>query len=371
MKFTIDRNVLQRELAFVQSVVERRSMIPVLANVLIESLGKESIRITGTDLDVTITATASIQELTQEGAMCVQARKLFDIARLLPDGPVTFTKEENSWVVVEAGKSTFKLPGIDRETFPELPKFKDTPLSITAGLLTSLIQQSIFAITQEEGRYTLSGAKFEISNKRTRVVTTDGHRLALVETNGAVRAAAAEPLEVLIPRKTLAELIKVCAGYDGDVNFGADENHIYFQVGNRTVISRLLAGLFPNYEMVLPKHNDNSATFDRVALSQALKRMSLMAEDRSKGIVLDITAEQTTVSAQSQTDGEGTEIIQSKLNGTTAKIGLNANYLQDVLNVLTSEEVVFTFKDANTQTELRPAIDDSTSRFIIMPLRID
>src|SRR5436305_928584 len=112
MKFTIDKGALQHELNFVQSVVERRNTIPVLANVLIESVGADVIRISGTDLDVTIRIDAATTNIAAEGAMCVQAKKLFDIARLLPDGPVTFTKQENDWVLVEAGKSTFKLPGI-------------------------------------------------------------------------------------------------------------------------------------------------------------------------------------------------------------------------------------------------------------------
>src|SRR6266404_5566447 len=240
MQFVVARGVLQKELAFVQGVVERKNTIPVLANILIESAGEDSIRISGTDLDVTIRCDADAQEISSQGAMCVQARKLFDIARLLPDAPVKFHKEENEWVTVECDQSKFRLPGISKDTFPELPGFKSTPLKLPASLLKLLIDRTIFAITQEEGRFTLSGAKFELDTPEA-------------------------GLDVLIPRKTLAELTKLTADFDGDINLGADDNHVYFQVGSRLLISRMLSGQFPNYEMVMPKNNDRSAVFDAVS----------------------------------------------------------------------------------------------------------
>src|SRR5947207_1775090 len=196
MQFIIGRGALQKELAFVQGVVERKNTIPVLANILIESAGENSIRISGTDLDVTIRCDADAESIKSQGAICVQARKLFDIARLLPDAPVSFRKEENEWVTVECNRSKFRLPGIAKETFPELPGFKSTPLKLPAALLNLLIARTIFAITQEEGRYTLSGAKFELDGQTVRMVTTDGHRLAYVETTDFVKDAKGEGLDV-------------------------------------------------------------------------------------------------------------------------------------------------------------------------------
>src|SRR5206468_8839795 len=230
MQFVMGRNVLQKELAFVQGIVERKNTIPVLANILIESAGEDSIRISGTDLDVTIRCDADADEVKIPGAICVPARKLFDIARLLPDAPVSFRKEENEWVTVECDRSRFRLPGVSKETFPELPGFKSTPLKLPASVLRMLIERTIFAITQEEGRYTLSGAKFELDKKNVKMVTTDGHRLAYMETTDGLENADGE-LDVLIPRKTLAELTKLTADFDSEISLGADENHIYFQVG--------------------------------------------------------------------------------------------------------------------------------------------
>src|SRR5437867_10099942 len=267
MQFVIGRNVLQKELAFVQGIVERKNTIPVLANILIESAGETSVRISGTDLDVTIRCDADAEEIKSQGAICVPARKLFDIARLLPDAPVSFRKEENEWVTVECDRSKFRLPGISKETFPELPGFKSTPLKLPAALIKLLIDRTIFAITQEEGRYTLSGAKLELDNNGVKMVTTDGHRLAFASTRETGTDAQSTTLDVLIPRKTLAELTKLTSDFDGDISLGADENHVYFQVGSRLLISRLLTGQFPNYEMVMPKNNDRLAMFDTAVLN--------------------------------------------------------------------------------------------------------
>src|SRR5712692_3708702 len=256
MKFVIARNALHKELTFVQGIVERKNTIPVLANILIESAGENSIRISGTDLDVTIRCDTDAEEIESQGAICVQARKLFDIARLLPDAPVSFRKEENEWVTVECNRSKFRLPGISKDTFPELPSHKSTNLKLAAALLKLLIDRTIFAITQEEGRYTLSGAKFELDKQGVKMVTTDGHRLAFVSTEDFVKESLNGSLDVLIPRKTLAELNKLTSDFEGEISLGADENHVYFQVGSRLLISRLLSGQFPNYEMVMPKNND-------------------------------------------------------------------------------------------------------------------
>ena len=370
MEFVMARGALQKELAFVQGVVERKNTIPVLANILIESAGEDAIRISGTDLDVTIRCDADAEEIKSQGAICVQARKLFDIARLLPDAPVSFRKEENEWVTVECSRSKFRLPGIAKDTFPELPGFRSTPLRLPASLLKLLIDRTIFAITQEEGRYTLSGAKFELDKNGVKMVTTDGHRLAYVETKDGMKNADGE-LDVLIPRKTLAELTKLTADFDGEISLGADENHVYFQIGSRLLISRMLSGQFPNYEMVMPKNNDRSASFDTSALSQAVRRVALMADDRSHAIRFHLSKEQLLISSQNAEEGEARETLETDFAGEDTDIGFNAQYLQDFLNVVGSEKVIFEFKDGNSQAQLKPVNDEKQEyKYIVMPMRL-
>jgi DNA polymerase III subunit beta len=371
MQFVIARGALQKELAFVQGVVERKNTIPVLANILIESAGEDAIRISGTDLDVTIRCDADAEEIKTQGAICVQARKLFDIARLLPDAPVSFRKEENEWVTVECDRSKFRLPGISKDTFPELPGFKSTPIKLPASLFKLLIERTIFAITQEEGRYTLSGAKFELDKEGARMVTTDGHRLAFVSTKDVSKEALEAGMDVLIPRKTLAELTKLTSDFDGDINLGSDDNHVYFQVGSRLLISRMLSGQFPNYAMVMPKNNDQSATFDTISLNQAIRRVALMADDRSHAIRFHLSKEHLLISSQNAEEGEARETMGTNFEGDETEIGFNAQYMQDFLNVVGTEKILFEFKDGNSQAQLRPEADDKYDyRYIIMPMRL-
>src|SRR5262245_29923974 len=354
MQFVVSKQNLQKELGFVQGVVEKKNTIPVLSNILIESVGEGTIRITGTDLDVTIRCEMDADEISAPGAICVQARKLFEIARLLPDAPVSFKKEDNEWVTVKCDRARFKMVGVARDAFPEVPSFKSAPTKLQAGVIKTFIDRTIFAITQEESRYTLSGAKFVLDDAGARMVTTDGHRLAYVEKKGLARNGAKETIDTLIPRKTLAELTKLTAGYDGEISLGMDENHIYFEVGPRLLISRMLYGQFPNYELVMPKNNDKAIEFDSSSLNLAIRRIALMSDERSHAIRFHIEPSQLVISSQNAEEGEANETIQAEYGGEEADIGFNAQYLQEFLNVVGDGKVAFEFKDGNSQAQLRP-----------------
>ena len=224
MEFSISKNALQKELGFVQGIVERKNTIPVLSNILIESVGENTIRIIGTDLDTTLRCETEA-EVSTPGSMCVGARKLFEIARVLPDASVKFRKEENNWATINCERSNFRIAGIERENFPEVPSFRSTPIKMPASAFKSFIDRTIFAITLEESRYTLSGAKFLFDKTGARMVTTDGHRLAYIESKELGKSAPKEGLDALIPRKTLAELTKLTAGYEGEFGIGADNKN--------------------------------------------------------------------------------------------------------------------------------------------------
>jgi DNA polymerase-3 subunit beta len=218
MEFRIKQSVLKEELGFIQGVVERKTTIPVLSNILIESIGEKEIRIVGTDLDCTIRCDAEA-EILQAGAICVQARKLFDIVRFLESGDVHFKKEDNEWVAMKAGRANYRLAGVSREQFPELPSFKSTPMKLPAEVFSFFVRNTAFAITNEQSRFTLSGAKFIVGDGKAKMITTDGHRLAYVE-----RAIEADgTMDTLIPKKALLELVKISRA-QGEVAFGEDQN---------------------------------------------------------------------------------------------------------------------------------------------------
>lgn len=395
MEFTIKQSVLKDELGYVNGIVEKKSTIPVLSNILIESIGENAIRILGTDLDVTIRCEAEA-DIKQAGAMCVQARKLFDIVRLLEDGDVHFSKEENEWVKMSCGKSKFKLAGVSREQFPEVPEFKSVPRKLSAEIFNHFIHNTAFAITNEQSRFTLSGAKFMIDGGTAKMVTTDGHRLAYIERK--LENATEEAMDSLIPKKALMELTKIARDAKGDISFGEDANHIYFEVNGRLLITRKLSGTFPNYEMVIPKDNDKTVTFDAEEMRNAIRRVALMADERTKSVRLTIKPNEIEIGAQSSEEGEANERVLADYDGEEVSIGFNSQYLQDFLNVVGANEtetasaeteketdgetvrvkesasrprIAFEFKDGNGQTQMKLAGDTNYDyKYIVMPLRI-
>ena len=395
MEFVIKQNILKEELGFVQGIVEKKSTIPVLSNILIESVGENTIRIVGTDLDVTVRCEAEA-DIKKSGAMCIQARKLFDIVRLLEGGDVHFTKEENDWVKLNSGKSNFRLAGVSRDTFPEVPSFKSAPMKLSADIFNHFIQNTAFAITNEQSRFTLSGAKFMIDGGAARMVTTDGHRLAFIEKK-LTDGATTETMDALIPKKALMELTKISRDAKGEVSFGEDANHIYFEVNSRLLITRKLSGTFPNYEMVIPKDNDKTAIFDAEEMKTAIRRVSLMADERTRSVRLTIRPNEIEIGAQSSEEGEANEKVAAEYDGEEVQVGFNAQYLQEFLNIVGSGEtdasetteketngetvrvkesgkrlrIAFEFKDGNAQTQMNIAGDKNYDyKYIVMPLRI-
>jgi DNA polymerase-3 subunit beta len=407
MEFTIKQSVLREELSYIQGVVERKTTIPVLSNILIESIGEAEIRIVGTDLDVTIRCDAEA-EIKKPGAMCIQAKKLFDIVRALDPGDVHFKKEDNEWVTMKCGKANFRLAGVNREQFPEIPQFKSTPMKLAADVFNYFIQNTAFAITNEQSRFTLSGAKFIVGDGIAKMVTTDGHRLAYVERSVETDGT----MDTLVPKKALLELLKIARGTD-DVSFGEDPNHIFFETEGRLLITRKLNGNFPNYEMVLPKDNDKIVTFDLDDMKKSVRRVSLMSDDRNRSIRVTVRDGEVELTAQSAEEGEGSEVVPADYSGEEITLGFNWQYLQDFLNVASVGEngadasaadaepasetaaasaaaagspegntvrvketrgpvrVSFEFKDANAQTQMRIAGETSYDyKYIVMPLRI-
>ncbi len=382
----------RKNLDYVQGMVEKKSTIPVLSNILIESIGENTIRIVGTDLDVTIRCEAEA-EIVEAGSMCIQARKLFDIVRLLPNERVHFKAEDNNWVRVKCKTSNFRLAGVSREQFPEIPEFKSASLSIDSDVLNSFILNTSFAITNEQSRFTLSGAKFVIENGMARMVTTDAHRLAFIETQVPTLTDAS--MDALIPKKALTELVKVSKGTGGAVHFGEDQNHIFFEVEGHLLITRKLSGTFPNYEMVMPKDNDKKVTFDLLEMKRAVARIALMADERTRSIRLTVREGEIEVTAQSSEEGEGREVVAAEYTGEETKIGFNSLYLLEFLNNVSAVQgetdienetegdkvkvrsgsgnarIRFEFKDGNAQTQMGLEGDSPYNyKYVVMPLRI-
>jgi DNA polymerase-3 subunit beta len=301
----------------------------------------------------------------------LQARKLFEIVRNLPDAEINFAKEDNDWVRITCASSEFRIVGQAKEHFPSTPKADKAGVTLPAAVVHRLINRTVFAITQEESRYALNGSLLLFSEGRLQMVATDGHRLALAAADVDKVEGDAEQLKVIIPKKALIELAKLTAGSEEGLELSRDENHLYFEIQNRYLTSRMLAGQFPNYDLVLPKNNDKSISLNVDKITQAIRRAALMADERSHGIKVDLANGKLSITSQSADVGEAREVIPLDYTGDNLSVGFNAQYVLDFLGVVGTDEVLFEFKDEQSPALLRPSGDgESDYKYVVMPMRL-
>ncbi|MBI4445611.1 MAG: DNA polymerase III subunit beta [Acidobacteria bacterium] len=369
MDFIVKKTDFLRELQYAQGVVEKKNTIPILSNLLLETTGT-SVKVTATDLDVSIQCSCPAQ-VKVSGAATVSARKLFEIIRLLPEADIHIKSSEREWIQIVCERSKFKLAGLGKENFPDIPSQNGKGILLPVVTLRYMITHSIFAITQEESRYTLNGALLLIRPNGLTMVATDGHRLALVTRNEEMVGVNTE-VRILVPKKALVELTKLTGeGTTGSVKFTNTENHLFFEVEKRLLVSRVLAGQFPNYEMVIPRDNDKKVVMTRNEFLDALRRAAVVADEQSRVVRLSIKAGQVDISSTHTDVGEAREIVVADYEGSIIEIGFNAQYLLDFLNVLETERVSFELRDAETQGLLQPTNhSEYIYNYIVMPMKI-
>jgi len=374
MEFTVSKNDLVRELGLSQGVVEKKTTIPILSNVLIEARG-DRIILTATDLELGICCSCPAK-VKKEGAGTLPARKLLDYTRLLPDADLNLKFLENHWASITCGRSRTKMAGMSRESFPELPKMPDAILEIPVKLLSSMIVRTGFAISMEESRFTLNGALLLLGADAITMVATDGHRLAYVESgmNGGGSDKPVKSFRALVPKKAMGEIVKLAeeSGPDAKVAFAGDENHLFFQFGERLLITRKLTGNFPDYERVLPKDNTNIAKLRKDEIRSAIERVSQFADERSRAIRVQFATGEIKVFSSSVETGESEESVPTEYAGPELEIGFNAQYLLDFLRAIATDEVSFALKDQKSAGEMRPASEEPKDhyRYVVMPMRI-
>ncbi len=368
MEFTVKRNDLLGELNLVQGVIEKKSTIPILSNILVEAV-EGKVGITATDLDVSICCGCDA-EVAMPGTMTVSARRLFDIVRLLPEeAEIRISLLENSWLGLKSGRSEYKVVGLPKENFPSIPAANATPVSIPGAMLRGMIQRTMFAITQEESRYSLNGALMVMTPQEIKMVATDGHRLALVSSVLDIPGIDGE-VKALIPRKTLVEIQKLIGDKEIPVEFSRDENHLFFSFGEKKLVSRILAGQFPNFEMVIPRDNDKTISAQTRVLSDGIRRTAIMSDEKLRAIRLAISSGTLELTASSAEAGEAREIIPVEYEGSPMEIGFNPQYLIDFLGACGTDAVSISVKDSETQGMLQPAGTSALDyRYVVMPMK--
>jgi DNA polymerase-3 subunit beta len=370
MEFSVNKADLVRELSLSQGVVEKKTTIPILSNVLLEAQG-DRLDLTATDLELGIRCSCSAK-VKKPGAGTIPARKLLDYVRLLPDAEVNVKFLENHWASLTCGRSRTRIAGMSKESFPELPQMPEPIAEIGGKLLSSMIARTSFAISMEESRFTLNGALLILKEDGLTMVATDGHRLAYVEHPEATSVMRA--FRALVPKKAMGEILKLTdeAGADGKTVVAGDENHLFFRIGDRLLITRKLTGNFPDYERVLPQDNTLFATLNRDEVRSAIERVAQFADERSRAIRVQLSNGEMRVYSSSIETGESEESIPGQYQGPDLEIGFNAQYLLDFLRAISQNEVSFQFKDQKSAGELRPAGDGTGDqyRYVVMPMRI-
>ncbi len=368
MELVVRKNDLLRELQLFQGIVERKNTIPILANVLMEAKGDE-VRLLATDLEVALQSRCAAS-VSKEGALTVPAKKLYEIVKALPDTDIRI-EEDKSGVKIAADRFESRMQTLPREDFPSLPQSTDgAGAMLPRAGLREMVAKTQFAITGEDTRYFLNGALLVLKADEMTLVATDGHRLALVSAPRQ-GAKGEEEVKAILPKKTLGELSRLLGDGDGDVKYERGENHLFFEVGGRMLISRMIDGQFPAYERVIPKGNDKKIEFDRDRLTSAVKRVALLSNERSRAVRFRLEPGNVDVSSNSPEFGEAHEALPVEFPGPGFEICFNAQYVLDFLSAVNTDVVSLELKDEVSQALMKPVgAEGYDYTYVIMPMRI-
>lgn len=366
MRFSLQREAFLKPLAQVVNVVERRQTLPVLANLLV-LVQDGQLALTGTDLEVEMIARCAVDD-AQDGEVTIPARKLFDIVRALPDGSKVTVSQSGDKITVQAGRSRFTLSSLPANDFPSIDEVEATErVEVPEAALKELIERTAFAMAQQDVRYYLNGLLFDLGDHRLRCVATDGHRLALCETE--LEAAAQSKRQIIVPRKGVTELQRLLEGGDRVLELEMGRNHIRVKRDDVTFTSKLIDGRFPDYEAVIPIGADREVKVDREVLRAALQRAAILSNEKYRGVRIEVSPGQLKINAHNPEQEEAQEEVEADTSVDGLAVGFNVNYLLDALGALRDETVVLALRDANSSALVREAAN-ARSRHVVMPLRL-
>jgi DNA polymerase-3 subunit beta len=367
MKFNISRNSLLKCMQQVCGVIENKSPMPILSNILFVLDGSELI-LTGTDLEIELSVKTKVQSAGINGSITVPAKRLLEICKALPNSSELLIELFDSSLLVKSGKSKFKLNTLPSVDFPQREVLKgDFTLSINSSTLKDLIKKTAFAMAQQDVRYYLNGMLFEVTTGRLRTVSTDGHRLAMCDA--VADAQNIEKLQVIVPRKGVQELSRLLTDDTGNVAITLGTNHISATLDNVTFSSKLIDGKFPDYERVIPKGGDKLVLSNREDLRNSLQRAAILSNEKFRGVRLSLTPDLLCIQATNPEQEEAEDDLTVEYSGASLEIGFNVQYLLDVLNALNSNTAKLTLGDSNSSALVQDA-DDGSAVYVIMPMRL-
>lgn len=366
MHFVISREALLKPLQLVSGVVERRQTLPVLSNVLLV-LNNDELSLTGTDLEVELVGRTRVATANTHGAVTVPARKLLDICKSLSDDAMVEVSLVEKKLLVKSGRSRFTLVTLPSSEFPNVEEEPDTfSLTLPQKKLGELIDSTSFAMAQQDVRYYLNGMLFEVSPDYLRVVSTDGHRLAMETLESKNDIASVQQL--ILPRKGVMELARLLED-EGDITLVFGQNHIRAAVADFTFTSKLVDGKFPDYNRVLPQGGNKVILGDCQALKQGFSRASILSNEKYRGVRVVLTNGELRIFANNPEQEEAEEVVAVDYQGDELEMGFNVSYLIDVLSTLRSRQAKITLLDANNSALIESG-DESDAIYVVMPMRL-
>lgn len=372
MNFRIDKDSFLRALQKVQGIVEKRTTMPILSNVLIEASG-DTITVVATDLEVGIKSIYPAN-VENDGRITVSAKKMYEIVKELPNQEINFVTKDNDWVEITCGKVKFNIVGLSPDEFPNVASIKeDKLLELDAALLKRMIEKTSYAICNDETKYNLNGIFTrveQIEGKQVlKMVATDGHRLSIA-SGEFVGVASPELLKgVILPKKGIFEIKKITEEVDGTIKFGFVDNSAVVKKGDSTLAMRLVDGEFPDYTRVIPAANDKLVKTAREELIHAVRRMAILSSEKFKGIMLEIDNKKIKISSSNPELGDAMEELDLTYSGEPFSVRFNARYLLDVLTVSESDQVEMKFRDELSPSIITPEKENDFLA-VIMPMRL-
>jgi DNA polymerase-3 subunit beta len=370
MQLTVEKNNLLEGVQRVQNVVDKKNTIPVLSNILLEADSENmTVTLVATNLEVGMSTILPASETTG-GSITVPAQKIFEILRELPEAALSLNVDENNWITVECSKASFKLAGLPKTDFPDLPPLSshDT-IVLQQSVLREIIAKTSFAVSHDESRYALTGVLFSIGEQELSMVATDGHRLAVIKKPHTLERDASSPTEVIVPLKAMSEVRKLCDS-DEQISINLGESQIAFRKDTTILVSRLIDAQFPDYRQVIPNESRHIVTINKELLNHAIRRVSLLCSD-TRLVKFSVTPGQLNLASNDPNLGEAEESLPVEYDGEAITIGFNARYVLDVLSVTTGDTIHLGLNDS-----LSPGLfssnaeEDSGFSCVIMPMRV-
>lgn len=368
MKFSVVREEFLKYLQLISGAVERRQTLPILANVLISAHDKQ-VSLTATDLEVELVGRLSIDKIDDPGEITVAARKLIDICRNLPAESTITLSTQKDRLIVKSGKSRFSLATLPASDFPNIEEMHPkVAFQLSQRAAKELLVNTHFAMAQQDVRYYLNGMLVDINQGVMRVVATDGHRLSLGVSDKI--EVQSDHIQIIVPRKGIMELMRLLEDIDEEVEVIIGTNHICVSTPFFTFTSKLVEGKFPDYQRVIPKNGNKIVIVDRELFKQALARVSILSNEKFRGVRLLISENLLKIVANNPDQEEAEDEIAVDYQGADLEIGFNVNYLLDVCNTIDADQVRLTFIDTNSSALMEAHDDKNNFVYVIMPMRI-